>query len=531
MPGSTSAHFLTEEPSPGIAYEYRLVGELLPGVDLEEVAVLGRARLEHGSPVLLAVSPERPGLAVPAAVDLRGAVSGATVAAITPWNEAPTATAIVDRPPDPGAIVSERRLDDLGVTIVRFANGVEAWLKPTDFKNDQVVFTMYAMGGASLAPPSGYLNASLASSLVGLSGAGGRSALDLQRLLAGRRASASPFISLSTHGVSGAAAPTEIETALQLLYQYVTAPGDDPEAFALLKRQFGSMLANRGQSPGQVFGERLALVNAAGHYTAQPLTADDLLVLDPARMLAFYRERFSNAADFTFFMVGTFEPRAVLPLLSRYVGALPSSGAPRSAFRDLGIHFPSAVQREVVAKGREPRASTVVSFFADPPADAMEQERVAAAITILEMTMRDVLREDLGQTYSVSVGLSQALPQQGGGHIQIRFGAAPENIASMADRVLAEVRRLRDEGPSADLTARARETARRSDETSRRQNAYWMRRLQTIHLLGGSPADILTREARIDRLTPEVVRDAFVRYFPLDRLTVVTLVPEAPPAP
>jgi zinc protease len=520
------SHFLTGEPSPGIGYEYRLVEQVLPGITLEEVAARGRTLLASGSQVVLAVSPAKGGLAVPSPQELTAALAAVETVAVTPWNEASTALALMADKPARGAVESERELADLGITVVRFANGVEAWLKPTDFKNDQVVFTMYAPGGASLAPPSGFINASLAPSLVGLSGVGDLKALELQRLLAGKPASASPFISLSTHGVSGSAAPSELETALQLLYQVVTAPGNDPEAFALLKRQFGAMVANRGQSPGQVFGERLSAINASGHYTAQALTSDDLAVLDQARMLAFYRDRFANAADFTLFMVGAFEPRAVVPLLAQYVGSLPSSGRSTSQFQDLDIRFPDRVQHERVQKGREPRSNTVISFFADPPPDPAEQERISAAITVLETTMRDLLREDLGQTYTVSVGLAQSLPQRGGGHIQVRFGAAPENIQAMTDRVLAEVRRLQQEGPSSDLTASAKESARRTYETSLKQNAYWMRRMQTIHMLGGDPADILTREARIQAVTPALIQDTFKRYFPLDRYTVVTLVPE-----
>jgi zinc protease len=375
--------------------------------------------------------------------------------------------------------------------------------------------------------PSEFVGASLATSLVELSGAGGLKATELQRLLAGKRASASPFISLSTHGVSGSAAPNELETALQLLYQLVTRPGEDAEAFALVKRQLGAMVANRGQSPGRVFGERVAEINTSSHYTARPLTADDIAVLDRDRMLAFYRDRFSNAADFTFFMVGAFEPKAVIPLLAQYIGSLPSTGKSVSRFKELDVRFPSSTYRERVEKGREPRSNTVISFFADPPPDPVEQERISAAMTILEITMRDLLREDLGQTYTVSVGQSQSLPQRGDGHLQVQFGAAPENIQAMIDRVLTEVKRLQQDGPSEELTTSAKESARRSYESSLMQNGYWMRRLQAVHMLNRDPSEIITRESRIQALTPAVIQETFRKYFPLDRYTVVTLVPES----
>jgi zinc protease len=224
-------------------------------------------------------------------------------------------------------------------------------------------------------------------------------------------------------------------------------------------------------------------------------------------------------------MVGAFNPDTAIPLLARYIGALPSTGTKSSAFKDLAIHFPGAIEKATVEKGQEPRSQTVISFFADPSADPAEQERVIAATTVLETTLRDMLREELGQTYTVSVGLAQQLPQRGDGHVQVTFGAAPENIQTMTDRVLQEVKRLQQEGPSADMTNRAKESARRGYETALSQNPYWLRRLQTIHMLGGNPSDVITRRARIDAVTPAVLQETFRKYLPLDRYTVVTLVP------
>ena len=519
-------YFLEDEPSPGIAYEYALVERILPGISLDDVVATARERLADGSDVILATAPEKAGLSAPSDGDLRAAAASAETAEITPWADAAVSRPLIENIPGPSAVASRREIPALGVTVVKFANGVEAWLKPTDFKNDQILFSLYAKGGTSLAGEGNHFNAELASRYVALSGWGGLKPLDLDKLLAGKIASARPSIRESTQAIDGSAAPADLETALQLLYQEFRAPNDDPDAFALMKRQLEAAVANRGQSPGQVFGETLDGVNTSQHYTSRPLTADVVASLDRAKMLAFYKDRFSNAADFTMFMVGAFKVDEVTPLLARYVGSLPSAGASKSTFEDLGIHFPTTIQNVVVRKGREPKSQTVISFFADPPGDPLEAERVIAANTVLDTTLRDELREDLGQTYTVSVGLNQDLPQRGDGHIQVSFAAAPENIQSMTDRVLAAVKRLQQDGPSADLTARAKESARRGYEESLKQNSYWMARLQTIHLLGRDPGEILTRPERIDSLTPAVLQETFKKYFPLDRYTIVTLVPE-----
>lgn len=527
--GEYVAYFLNDEPSPGIEYEYGLVKQAMPGITLEEVTTRFRERLASPSRVVLATAPDKAGANPPSEDEIRLALRAAEARPVTAWTDAAAVTELLAKKPTPGTATSRRELPELGVTIVRFSNGVEAWLKPTDFKNDQVLLSMYASGGASLASPEDFLEASLATSYIGLSGAGGIKATDMEKLLAGKRASASPYISLSSHGFNGSAAPNELETALQLLYIQYTAPGDDAQAFQLLQRQLSSMVANRGRNPGEVFGERLEQVNTSDHYTSKPLTPEAVTALDRAVMTSFYKARFSNAADFTVFLVGTFDSSTAIPLLAQYVGSLPSTGVRAAKFRDVGIAFPARTERATVEKGQEPRSQTVISFFADPPPDPTEQERIGAATAVLETSLRDMLREELGQTYTVSVGLSQQLPQRGDGHVEVSFGAAPENIAAMAERVLAEVKRLQQEGPSADLTNRAKESARRGYETSLKQNPYWLRRLQSIHMLGGDPSDILTRGARIDAIAPAVLQDTFRKYLPLDRYTVVTLMPSRTP--
>jgi len=518
-------YFLDDEPSPGIAYEYKLVQQVLPGITVNEVSAMAKALLADDSRVILAVSPQKPGIRIPSDTELQAALTRASAAPVGEWIDATAGRALMENPPTAGAVRSRRVLEAAGITIVKFANGVEAWLKPTDFKNDQVLFTLDAPGGTSLAPPSDYPEASLAAGFVSLSGVGGLKALDLQKLLAGKIAAARPYAGLSSQGISGSAAPAYLETALQLLYETFTQPGNDDEAFALLKRQLEAALANRGRAPLQIFGEKLAQVNTSDHYTSRPLTPERLATLDRSKMLAFYRQRFANAADFTFFMVGAFKVDDVVPLLAQYVGSLPSTGSPSSHFRDVGIHFPDSPERVHVEAGREPRAQTVISFFADPSPDPMEQENIAEASTVLETILRDILREELGQTYTVSVGLSQPLPQRGAGSVQVRFGAAPENVEAMTARVMQEVKRLQADGPSADLTNRAKESARRNYEVALKQNEYWLRRLESVHMFDRDPGEILTRAKRIDAVTRETLQDAFKKYFPADRSTVVTLFP------
>ncbi|MBF8301677.1 MAG: hypothetical protein HW394_2047 [Acidobacteria bacterium] len=433
--------------------------------------------------------------------------------------------------PVPGTVRARREIPEIGVTVLTLSNGVEVWLKPTDFRNDQIAFRAYARGGASLASPAEFLDASLSTSLVGVAGVGGFSPIDLGKVMAGRIASASPFMDNYTHGISGGSTPRDLETALQLVYLTFTAPNHDAAAFDLLKTRMAASLANQGQSPGAVFGERVRRLATLDHYSVRPMRTEDLGRIDADRMSAFYVDRFRNAADFTFFFVGTFTSDQITPLLTTYLASLPSTGKAESRGRDMGVHFPADVQRETVRKGQEPRSQTAIMFFADTGLDEFETHRLRAATSILQSRLRDVLREELGGTYSVGVVYSDTSPQAGYGTTTVQFGSSPENAERLTNVVMAELDRFRREGPSESDVQVVKETEKRELETSVLQNGYWLNSLQAMHLLDRDPRRILQRAERTESLSIDNIHAVARKYFPPDRYTVVTLMPETPAQP
>ena len=245
-------HFLEDEPSPGIDYERKLVQALLPGITAAEVTAAAKELFAGASRVILATSPQKHG---PRRADRGGAARGGG-----------------QRREGRGDGVERHRVDarrcmaarsragarsrigasspELGVTVVRFANGVEAWFKPTDFKNDQVLFSLVSQGGASLAPPEQFIEASLAPALGPAVGIGRAHAPSICRSCSPAR-SPRPRRSCRRRRTASRARskPANLETALQLLYLEFTAPGDDAEAFALIKKQArGGVSESRARS-------------------------------------------------------------------------------------------------------------------------------------------------------------------------------------------------------------------------------------------------------------------------------------------
>jgi zinc protease len=520
-------HFLEQEPIPGMEFEYRIAAIYLPSVTAAEVAAVAKAFITDENRLVLGVAPEKKETPPPSSELLRTVIARATAAPVEPWKEATAGRALVEKDPGPGKVTARRTVPEIGATVLTLSNGVEVWLKPTDFKNDQIVFTAYAPGGMSLATAAEFKAVSMSTALIGVGGLGGLNPVDLSKLLAGKIAGASPTISAYTQGINGTSTPKDLETALQLNYLAHTAPNLTPEALDLLKRRLSGALQNREQNPRAVFGDKVEQVNTQNHYTSQPLTVADVPGLELKPMALFYQARFANAADFTYFFVGAFTVDEITPLLEKWVATLPSTGKKTSAARDMGVRFPAAVVKEEVRKGREPASQTVLSFFADPGFDEFEMHRARAASSVLSIRLREILREELGGTYGVSVGFSNTPPIKGYGAMTVQFGSSPDNVDKLVAATLAEIERLKKEGPSEDDVNKVKELERRDLETNAKQNSYWMGSMQTVHQYGWDPAGIARRSDRTERLTADSIKTMFQKYFPMDRYTLVTLKPEA----
>jgi len=274
---------------------------------------------------VLAAVPEKPGVPVLSDEELLAVFASVSTASIEPWAEGPSDQPLLAELPEPGSIVAESRHESVDVTEWKLSNGVRVLLKPTDFKADQVLFSAYSPGGTSLAADDLYLSANWASSIVGASGAGQFSAVDIQKQLAGKAVSVSPFIGELSEGYSGSASPRDLETMLQLVRMYAVSPRRDETAYRSLMTRVGTVIENRGTNPEAVWSDTLSVTLAQGHARRRPPSREQLDRVDLDEALAFYRDRFADFGDFTFYFVGAFDVEELRPLVERYLGSLPSA--------------------------------------------------------------------------------------------------------------------------------------------------------------------------------------------------------------
>jgi len=531
LAGGMVGAYLNGEPEPGIEASTKLAKSLLPGITLAEVNALADTLVSTRNRVVIADGPEKAGAALPSEAELRTVLERMGAAKPAAWVDKGAGQSLMAKLPAPGKIVSRRTIDEIGVTVIKFANGLECWLKPTDFKADEIQFTAYAPGGLSLADSAAFVAAWMSPFIVNDNGVGGFKNTDLQKMLAGKIIRTQPFASAYTHGVAGSTRPEDMETLLQLLNLGFVKPTEDPEAFKALQAQFNAFLTNRANSPDQVYADSANAVNTGGFYMSKVPTAGQVGAVQLAAALDFYKKRFANAGDFTFFFAGTFKPDSLTPLLARYLGSLPGTGKRTSKWATMGPRFPAGITKVEVKKGSEPKGSVRITYFTREPIEELDQHRANSAASILTDHLRSSLRELLGGTYSVSARFQHQTPLDGYSTMSIAFGCDPARSDTLIAATLAEIQRLSADGPSAEDVSKEQEVQRRELETNAKQNGYWTGSMQTVSLLGWDPKRIAKRRERIDLLTTANLHDTFKKYFPPDHYSVVRLAPETKATP
>lgn len=519
-------NFLQGEDVLGSAGEYHAYQRINPTITLAEVNAATKTLLTPTSPVIAVSAPDKKGTPIPTEAQLLAVYNGVANKQLEPYRDSVVAGALVANIPAPVAITGERELPEIGVTEWTLANGVRVVLKPTDFKNDEVLLRATSPGGSSLVPDSLVEDADFADAVAAIGGVGDLSAVDLRKALSGKTASVRPSISETTEGFSGRSSSADVETMLQLVYLQFTEPRRDSSAFLAFKQTMKAALANAAASPQKAFIDSVQ-VTIAQHSPRVVLTTPEMFdQIDLDQALAIYRDRFADASDFTFTIVGSFDLDSIRPLVQRYLGGLPSIHRVETA-RDVAPTPPSGRIEKVVRKGSEPQSQTIMMFSGPLEWNAEQNYLMGSLGEVLSNRLIDNLREKLGGTYSVNATVQAERDYP---HIYlavVQFGSAPDRAEELTNAVLAEIKSLADSGPSAAELTKVREGQIRARETALKTNAFWASRLNQANEYGDDPGEIIKYRALVDGLTAAKIRDAARRYLSGDNYMHFTLLPEA----
>ena len=519
-------NFLQGETLPSAEEEYELHKQFLPGISLAEINKLAREWFPESTRnrLVMLTAPEKVGVTLPDEAKLAAIIKEPPPADLKAYVDTVATTALIEPLPSPGKIANVTANEKAGLTIWQLSNGVKVVLKPTTFKADEILFRAASPGGTSLASDADYIPASFATQVLSAGGLGKFSLIDLGKMLTGKVASASAFIGELEEGLTGQSSKKDLETMFQLIYLRFTQPRADKDAFSVQATQMKTLLANQSVVPEFEFYNELTKALYQDHPRRQRPTVATVDQWNLDKSLAFYKDRFADASDFTFYFVGSFDEATMKPLVERYLASLPSLNR-KETWKDVGVKGPTGVVEKRVEKGFEPKSLSMIVF--DGPFVFDQDRRVAlrAMSEILEMRLLQELREELGGTYSVSVNDGAQKYPKPEYSISIQFGSSPDRTDDLIKQVFAEIEKLKTEGPTEKQLTDEKEALLREFETSSKQNGYLLSQISQRYFYGDDPAGIWLLPEFYKKLDAAAIKEAAKTYLNTSAYVKVSLFP------
>ena len=518
-------NFIQDEPIPGIVYEYGLNQRFLPEITLAEVNAVAKGFMPDRNRLVAISAPEVDKPTLPNDVKLAGVISATDAERLTAYVDTVSNRPLLARAPTAGSVAGTTTADPLGITEWTLSNGVKVVLKPTPYKQDEIVFRAISPGGTSLASDAEYIPAETADAVVAQGGLGDFSRIDLDKVLAGTTASVRADIGPTEEGLSGGAARKDLETMFQLIYLTFTAPRADPVAFKVLTEQLKITLANRESQPDTIYSRTLDAALSQNHPRAESLTPSNVDRMDLTKSMAFYKDRFADASDFTFVFVGSIDLPTMKSLVEKYLGGLPSQRR-NEMVKDIGMRPPSGVVQKQVKSGIAPRSQVSIVFSG--PFQNDEQHRVIAQAMAdtLAGNLQRTLREDLGGTYGVSMTPRFSMRPIGEYRFTISFACDPARTDALMKTAFEVIDEYKRNGPGQGQVADTRSTLTRDLETNSASNLYLLNRILFKYEFDEDVKEVFNMRPFYDQVTVAALRDAAREYLDTDRYVAVTLVPE-----
>lgn len=474
------AHFLTNEPLMGIENEYMLLSQILPNLPVEAINQYVPELIREDNIVITLTAPEKEGEKLPSKAELIEMLDNAKEIEVEPYVETVSNEPLIATLPVKGSIESKKHDDIFDATVLILKNGVKVIYKPTTFKDDEILMSAYSFGGYSVMDQSDPYTLQEINALATLGGVGNFSAIDLPKVLAGKRASVYPSIGMMTEGMNGNCSARDLETMLQLTYLYFTSPRSDEEAFQSYITRAKAMVANAESDPMTAFRDNLMFAMYDNHPLVKRMKAEEYDKVDYAKAMKLYADRFKDANNFVFTFVGNIDPETFEPLIEQYIGALKTkkndetwtANVPSITEKDITSHYTKAMEN--------PKVTCYTIYSGDMQYTRKNQLTMQALNDVMDIVYTEKIREDEGGTYGVGVQGNLSLRPKETFMFLIGFDTNKEMYEKLMGIAIAELQNVANNGPREQDLKKVKEFLVKKHSEDMENNRYWMSCIQSV---------------------------------------------------
>ena len=497
-------HFIDNEPIPGIETEYALMNQLAPSIPVEAINSVLPQLITDENIVINIFGPDKEGMVYPTEAEILDILKKTKAEEITAYVDKVSDEPLMKETPKAGKIVKTEE-GPFGSTALTLSNGVRVVVKNTDFKADEIRMRAFSPGGTSVFGTKEALQIKMLNSVAGLGGLGNFSNVDLEKVLAGKKASVNASVSDLSESLNGSCSPKDLETMLQLVYLSFTAPRMDNDAFESFKQRTKAALANQEADPSMALTDTLQREMYGNHPMAGRVKADMIDQTDYNRIMEMYKDRFKEAGDFTFLFVGNINLEEAKPLIETYLGGLPTINR-KENYQDIKLDIQKGTRKNLFEKQMETPKATVISIITG---DCEYNLKNNLLMTMLSQTMSmvylETVREKEGASYGVSAygQLSRGIKDEA--FFQIYFDTDPAKREKMEQIVMTELQKVAQDGPRPEHLAKVKEFLLKKHIENAKENGYWLGQLNNYYWYN---TDMNTNyEQLVNELTVEDVKN------------------------
>ncbi|MDR0927800.1 MAG: insulinase family protein [Ignavibacteria bacterium] len=506
-----ASYFEGKESAPGIEVEYEIAKEYLQTITIEEVNKMVAENITPENVIFQVSLPEN-STEKPTEADILAIFKKAETAKYDAYVDDLGDAKLMKELPKPGKITSEKKLPNFDITEMKLSNGARVLLKPTDFKNDQILFQCWADGGSSLYPDAEYQVASSADEIVDNNGLGEFSAIKLGKLLQSKMIRLSPYVASYEQGMQGSLTPKDAEIFFQLLNMQFTQPRKDNDAFDSWKAKTIEVLRGRDNDPMSAYRDTLNAVLSGYNVRSKTITRDEVDAMSQDRAFAIYKERFADASNFTFVFVGAFKIDAQFKAyLEQYIASLPATNKKEKG-KDLGMKPMPGVVNKIVKRGIEPKAQVGIYIDNDFPTFSSEEKlKINALSEIATIKIRESLREDKGGVYSPYGRLTTGYFPRKYVRAFVTYSCDPARAQELIEATKEVFAELQKNITAEDLT-KAKEMMKKDDEVNSQDNSYWLGTITNFDQTGRDLAFLKDYKSKVDKLTTKDMVETAKKY-------------------
>lgn len=526
LAGKVVASYLKGQALMNVQKEFELFSKYIGTIHVEEVNQFCRDWVKEPAKNCLVIfeTPDKPNIKIPEHSDIMDVVRDAAKRDLQPYQDFVSNTPLLKAPPAPGKIVAEKKDAVNGIIEWKLSNGVTVAFKKTDFKNDEIQMRAFSWGGASLYPLGDDASASEAASIIANSGVGPLNYNDLKKYMKGKIANVRPFITETSEGMMGNSSLQDIETMMQLVHLYFTAPRNDTAGFKSYMERQRAFIENRSLDPETAYEDTIEVTMSNYHPRRRPWTLGLLKEVKQKRAFELYTERFANAADFTFTFVGNADEPTLKNLVILYLASLPGN-ATKEKWEDVGVTTPKGKISKTVKRGMEAKSSVTMRFTGEAKFDPKESMHMKVLMKLMSIKLRESLREENSGTYGVSCyGALMRIPRQEF-YVNVSFGCAPVNIDRLTKAALKVIDKVKEEGCNEQDLVKIKETFRREREVQLKDNNWWMNTINQYYAMNDAIPTQKEFDEYFNNLKSDDFKAAAKKYFAKDNYAYFTWIP------